>query len=636
MNKRALFILLMAGLFCFTGLRAANGDTIRVKTHNDVEIATDPGVGFTAYKMWGQFPAAGVPVHKMLLKMNIRCPNGKNCGEWDYLNFIYARRKGGVADSSVDVELARYITPYGNSYNASFGAEYIMDLTDWEWLLRDSVEIEYRHTGYETNVGRGWVINLEFIFIEGTPIRPFVKYHHMWNGGFPYGAAGNSIENYLTSKSVTIAPNSPSQRLRIVQTGHGADNVEYCSEFCPKWRRLIVDNNTHSQVDVWRDDCGLNPVFPQAGTWIYDRAAWCPGATVNPDVVDFNFAGGSTHTLNFDMQPFTNTDGSQNPNYVVEAYLIEYGTPSFTTDASVEDVARPSTQYEYRRMNPICASPRVRIRNNGTSALTSATIRYGVEGGSLSTYNWSGNLAFMESEWVDLPANVSWSANSGTFITQIEAGGDQYAANNTFRSRFVSPPVYPSKFVVAYKSNLASGETQWFIYDQNNTIVESRTSAANNTTYNDTITLPAGCYRFEMVDSEKDGIRFWANNDGNGSIRFAKAEGPGTYISFNGDFGTSIIHSFMVGGALDVTEPTDTETGWELFPVPASDQVTLLGDPGQEKTSLRIMDAGGKLVRTEQHSGNPIQFSVAGLATGMYYVQVQNAGRTQVLKFIRE
>lgn len=636
MNRYSFLLLLSLLFFPLTGLRAANGDTIRVTTHNNVEIATDPGVGYTAYKMWGDFPAANIPVHKLLLRMQIKCPSGKSCGEWDYLNYIYARRRGGIADSSVNVELARYITPYGNSFNASFGAEYIMDITDWEWLLRDSVEIEYRHTGYETNVGRGWVINLEFLFIEGPAIRPFIQYRHMWNGSFPYGASGNSIENYLTGRTVNIAPNSQSQRLRIVQTGHGADNVEYCSEFCSKWRKLVVDNNTHSQKNIWRDDCGLNPLYPQAGTWLYDRAAWCPGAAVDPDVIDFAFTGGSSHSLDFDMQPFTNTDGSQNPNYVVEAYLIEYGTPAFANDASVEDIARPSTQYAYRRMNPVCASPRIRIRNNGSNPLTAAVIRYGVEGSTLSAYNWSGNLGFMESEWIDLPANVNWTAGSGSFIARIEPGANEYALNNTFRSSFVSPPVYPSKFVVSYKSNLAPWETQWFIYDSGNNVVASRTTAAANTTYNDTLTLPDGCYRFEMTDSDKDGIRFWANNDGNGGIRFANAGVPGTYITFNGDFGTSIIHNFMIGGALDVKEPQDSETGWELYPVPASEQVTLLGNPLKNATSLRIMNAGGQLIRTEQHNGSPIQFSVQGLARGMYYVQVENGGRRQVLKFIRE
>ena len=29
--------------------------------------------------------------------------------------------------------------------------------------------------------------------------------------------------------------------------------------------------------EIWRDDCGENPLYPQGGTWIYDRANWCPG-----------------------------------------------------------------------------------------------------------------------------------------------------------------------------------------------------------------------------------------------------------------------------------------------------------------------------------------------------------------------
>ena len=51
-------------------------------------------------------------------------------------------------------------------------------------------------------------------------------------------------------------------------------------------------------------------------------------------------------------------------------------------------------------MNPICANPVIEIRNRGSEFLTSATIEYGLEGGEMSIYEWSGALDFMESTWL--------------------------------------------------------------------------------------------------------------------------------------------------------------------------------------------------------------------------------------------
>ena len=75
-------------------------------------------------------------------------------------------------------------------------------------------------------------------------------------------------------------------------------------------------------------------------------------------------------------------------------------------------------------MNPICGNPLVEIRNRGSEFLTSATIQYGVEGGELSTYEWTGAMDFFESSLVELPApNWSGLTDDSKFIASSTALG---------------------------------------------------------------------------------------------------------------------------------------------------------------------------------------------------------------------
>ena len=65
--------------------------------------------------------------------------------------------------------------------------------------------------------------------------------------------------------------------LKMTTTGHGFDNNASAAEFKPIDYFVKVDGTlTHTQYN-WDEDCGENPIFPQGGTWIYDRANWCPG-----------------------------------------------------------------------------------------------------------------------------------------------------------------------------------------------------------------------------------------------------------------------------------------------------------------------------------------------------------------------
>ena len=55
--------------------------------------------------------------------------------------------------------------------------------------------------------------------------------------------------------------------------------------------------------EIWRDDCGEVALYPQGGTWVYDRANWCPGdkATTREHELTNFLSTGQTNLLDFDI-----------------------------------------------------------------------------------------------------------------------------------------------------------------------------------------------------------------------------------------------------------------------------------------------------------------------------------------------
>src|SRR5690606_11505685 len=149
------------------------------------------------------------------------------------------------------------------------GFTWIFDVSDYRPLLTDSIRITAGNW-------QEW-LDLKFIFIEGIPARDPLKVENLWSGNPHYGT-NTPIENFLTTKSVSFGSDMKNARLKVRVTGHGFGGNENCAEFCAKQHFFKIDGvQRHSKL-VWRDDCAYNPVFPQGGTWVYNRANWCPGA----------------------------------------------------------------------------------------------------------------------------------------------------------------------------------------------------------------------------------------------------------------------------------------------------------------------------------------------------------------------
>ncbi len=565
--KRDLLLPTLA-LFLIILFAASAGaqDTTRILSHHHIKVVTDPSKGENTYPATVSFPKPDLEFRKINLLVTFQCPDGISCGEWDYIDYVNLKTTDPTSGKEVKYEIARLITPYGRFFGTKWSFTFKADISEFSSMLRNQAVIEYVHSGYESNVTCGWTITVNFEFISGPPVARILTVLPMWNGSFPYGDSTDNIENYLTAKKVTATDKTGLMRLRILQTGHGMDDQDGCAEFCSKWRDVEFDGKVADHRDIWME-CATNPVYPQAGTWIYDRANWCPGCMVNPEDYNFFVKPGSTHEINIDMEPYKVKKGKPSANYVFSSFLILYEKPRAANDASLEAIMAPSTDDNFSRMNPVGYQPRILVKNNGTNDLKSLRIEYGLAGQKPIVYNWTGLLPFGKTIEITLPGTLQTNKLQDLFTATISKPNnrtDEYSGDNKMTSIMVAPPVYPEKFVLVYKTNKDTAQTAWNITDASGKIwyQKKESDLKVSTEYRDTISLPKGEYQLLVTDKEGDGLEFWANP--RGGMGYVKLVSTGKKLirTFGSDFGSEIRQSFMVDSQKPLTPFQDS---WVLL-----------------------------------------------------------------------
>lgn len=541
-----------------------------------------------------------------------------------------------VYDSIETYEIARMITPYAGYYANTWTHPYVFDVSDFDWMMHDSVQIEVFYSGWSD----GFTATCDFEMITGTPPHQAYKTVPMWTGTFPYGNASDPISDYLVPKPIKIDSAASAVRLRILQTGHGEDNNN-CTEFCAKYQHIKVNGIEHFTPRVWRDVCGLNPLYHQAGTWLYDRANWCPGEQITPYLDDLTpyVTPKQVDTIVMSMDPYTSPNGGS--VYTIGAELIYYGPVNFSLDASLDDIVSPTDNPIYSRINPSCGQPQVIIRNTGSTPITSLDITYGPLSGISATYHWTGNLFFNDTALVTLPA-IDLTTTDKTYNFRAKVSNpngmkDQYSDNDSMVTSYTLVPDYPSSFIIQLSTNHAAYEDSYFIANDQDSVVYQMGGFANSTTYKDTVTLPDGCYHFEMDDEGKDGLYFFANSDGNGALNFYRVSPHSLLKSFQSDFGTSIVQNFTVGATLGINEPHNKDLRYEVYPNPANDVINITGLTQSDKDKdLRLYSELGTLVYQQHISGLKDEYSInaAALSQGVYCLVISSSDGMVVKKLV--
>jgi len=271
-------------------------------------------------------------------------------------------------------------------------------------------------------------------------------------------------------------------------------------------------------------------------------------------------------------------------------------------------------------------------------------IEYKVVGGTSHTYSWTGNLAFLETEEVELPKLSNWSGSENTFeviLSNPNGQVDDYIANNTMKSEFENVPEYPENFVLFVNTNSGSigssqiSETSWDFYNGNGNIEYSSGNLIVNSDYKDTLTFTKGCYTFVMNDTDEDGLEFWANSDGGGLVRIREI-GASWLKAFDPDFGTNIIHQFTVGYAQNTISVEQNST-WEIYPNPTKNTLNIEGI-SNEKTKLTLQDNLGKIIleKTITNSGFTSEIiNLEQFENGVYFIKISNSKEEITKKVVK-
>ena len=210
-------------------------------------------------------------------------------------------------------------------------------------------------------------------------------------------------------------------------------------------------------------------------------------------------------------------------------------------------------------------------------------------------------------------------------------------------SEFETVPQYPETFALWVGTNSGvinsftqESETTWDFYDATGNIVHTSGSLYANIQYRDTLTFSAGCYTFVLEDTDEDGLNFWANNDGSGMVRFREI-GASWLKSFNADFGTNIVHQFMIGGAQSISSSSNLNT-WKIFPTPTKNIITVEGSTNED-VQVWITDNLGKIILRKKFT-KMVSLSetidISHLKNGVYLLNIISSKEKIVKKIVKQ
>jgi hypothetical protein len=272
--------------------------------------------------------------------LNIDCPPG-GCDPWDRVSQVSVKGHNGEW-----YEIIRYLTPYG------VACSHNIDLTDFMSLLQGKVTFR----GDLGTQGNGFLYSLDLDYQAGIPAQAYSKVDKLWSETYNFGNMADlqPCEVYDFEYESGVQASS----LKLVSSGHGwgDNNTGNAAEFHRDEHHIWVAGSETFAQDNWVD-CQPNPdgCSPQNGTWIYDRAGWCPGSiaqwfdydmtphiSANPIELKYIFDEDYVdlcHPNNPACVSGTtcpNCDDGFNPHLIVKSHLISFKNAPFNTDTTYQ------------------------------------------------------------------------------------------------------------------------------------------------------------------------------------------------------------------------------------------------------------------------------------------------------------
>ena len=285
-------------------------------------------------------------------------------------------------------------------------------------------------------------------------------------------------------------------------------------------------------------------------------------------------------------------------------------------------------------------TPSVTLKNFGTNPLTSVQIIVTANGTTLTTYNWTGNIAPNQTAIVTLPQVNIPNGNINFVVTTSSPNGQtDEGTNNDSSTANVTISANPNPLQITVRTDCYGTETRWRLTNEGsstqiigggNTSISwsggtngyngnSPSAYANNTVYTTNTCVPNGCYTFTIVDAYNDGLAY------------AQCPTPGMYEVTNGNsynyvtmsdanFGNAVSHSFCINA---VSNTEIISESLIIFPNPSNGNLTIKYDQQIANSEITVLDLTGRVVFTATMNNSEQGFDLEHLAKGKYLVNVK-------------
>ena len=311
-------------------------------------------------------------------------------------------------------------------------------------------------------------------------------------------------------------------------------------------------------------------------------------------------------------------------------------------DASIEDIvalngeeSNSVTTPNKEKNDQLCGNfltPKVRLRNSGTNNLTTTEIKYQVNNEDVHTFNWSGNLSYLEttefelseiqfeSEELDNQLNI-WTENPNGVL-------DEDLLNDNCNLLFDGAKSMGLQPSIEFRTDEWPERNHWELLDENGEIVAASGTLEAYTVYNETFNLEYGCYEFHIYDETGDGLQNWMGEDG--YLIFKNSLGQEIYNLVN--FGFEWTLSFNSDDIVGVENFANNSQSF-LMPNPATNVLNIISDNAISK--VQLINIKGQIVfETNIYKKNQT-ISVARFARGIYFVKsIKNDGSCFVEKVV--
>jgi thiol-disulfide isomerase/thioredoxin len=270
-------------------------------------------------------------------------------------------------------------------------------------------------------------------------------------------------------------------------------------------------------------------------------------------------------------------------------------------------------------IDPDCLSsvaPKITIQNMSASNVTALPIQYSINNGQTETFNWTGNLAPLQSAEVTLPSYTFTLQNSNTLNVTLPS--DDNVSNNTGSTSFnKAASTITNNLTIKITTDRYGDETTWTLKNSNGVTVASGgpySLQPTNGAYPQpdvNVNVPLDCYTFQINDSYGDGM-----NSGYGVGSYQVLSDGVLITGINGgSFGASETKKFSVEGVTS-TDEFNLET-IKFYPNPTNGLVNI---SLPESALVTITDLSGKIILSKDFNAGQSSFNLENFSKGVYII----------------